>query len=353
MTAGGAPAPRLAAALPEGWTLAPGLVDLQVNGFAGAEVGDDPDQLAAVARGLARAGVVAFCPTLVSRSPAAYRRAAAALTAAPWPADGARPLGAHLEGPFLAPTRAGAHDPAQLRAPAPEALDALLAAFRPALVTLAPELPGALAAVRRLARAGVVPACGHTDADHATGVAAIRAGARLLTHAFNAMGGIAAREPSALVAFLGHRRAGIGLIGDGVHVAPEVAALVARLAGPRLVLVSDATAAAGAPPGEYRLAGLRIRSDGARATAGGRLAGGAAPLWHGLRTLTEAGVPRAAALRAASEAPLRLLGRTPDPGDLVVLDPALRPRLTAIGGRVAWADESLPFAAPEPGAPLA
>ena len=352
MTPAGGPAPRLAAALPEGWTLAPGLVDLQVNGFAGAEVGDDPDGLAEVARGLARAGVVAFCPTLVSRSPAGYRRTAAALAAAPWPADGARPLGVHMEGPFLARARAGAHGPAHLRAPGPAAVDALLSAFRPAIVTLAPELPGGIAAIRRLARAGVVPACGHTDADGATGLAAIRAGARLLTHALNAMGGIAAREPSALVAFLGHRRAAVGLIGDGVHVAPEVAALVARLAGARLVLVSDATAAAAAPPGDYRLGGLRISSDGARATARGRLAGAVAPLWYGLRTLTEAGLPLPAALRAASAAPLRLLGRAPDPGDLVVLDPALRPRLTAIGGRVAWADEGLPFEAPEPGAPL-
>ncbi len=331
--------------LPEGWIVAPGLVNLQVNGFGGVEVGDDPGEPAAVARALPGAGVTAFCPTLVSRSAAAYRRAAAALAATEWPADGARPLGVHLEGPFLA--RPGAHRVSELRPPAPEEVERLLAAFSPAIVTLAPELPGALEAVARIARAGAVAAVGHTEADAETGRRAIAAGARLLTHALNAMRGIESRAPSALTAFLLDRRARVSLIADGVHVAPEVAAVLARAAGRRLVLVSDASAAAGAPPGRYRLGGREIVSDGVRASIGGRLAGSAAGLDAGPRTLAGAGISRGAALAAAVEAPRRLLGLPAGlaPGgaaDLVVLDEGLVPRLTLIGGRVAHADPGLP-----------
>jgi N-acetylglucosamine-6-phosphate deacetylase len=335
--------------LPEGWIVAPGLVDLQVNGFAGAEVGDDPEALAAVAAALPAAGVTAFCPTLVSRSAAAERRAAAALRAARWPGAGARPLGVHLEGPFLAPTRAGAHARGALRRPDPADVDRLLARFAPAIVTLAPELPGALEAIRRIARCGAVAAVGHTEAGAERGRAAIDAGARLLTHALNAMRGIEHRRPSALVAFLADRRARVSLIGDGEHVAPDVAALVARAAGRRLVLVSDAVAAAGAPPGRYRLASRSIVSDGRRAVmAGGRLAGGVRGLDAGPRTLVSAGVGTAAALAAATASPRRLLRLPPGlapgaPADLVVLDDGLVPRLTLVGGRVAHADPALPF----------
>ena len=341
--------PRVA--VPPGWTICGGFVDVQVNGFGGAEVGDDPEEVAAVAAALPAVGVTAFCPTLVSRDEAGYARAARAL-AAVRPAPGsARMLGTHLEGPFLAPTRHGAHDPAVLRTPDADAVDRLLAAFRPAVVTLAPELPGGLEAVRRVRRAGAVAAVGHTEADAATGRAAIAAGAGLMTHALNAMRGVVSREPSALAAFLSHPRARISLIGDGVHVAPEVAAVIARAAGRRLVLVSDAAAAAGAPPGTYRLGSLTITSDGVRATAAGGLAGSALGLDRGPATLAAAGVPRGAALAAAIEAPRRLLGLPAalaegGPADLVVLDPGLVPRLTLVGGRVAHADPGLPFALP-------
>ena len=335
-------------AIPAGWTICAGFVDVQVNGFGGAEVGDDPAQLAAVARALPAAGVTAFCPTLVSRSPAAYERAAAALRGARFDRLSARTLGVHLEGPFLAPTRHGAHDPGVLTAPSPEAVDRMLARFAPAIVTLAPELPGGLTAVRRLRRAGCVVAVGHTEADAAIGRAAIAAGAGLLTHALNAMRGLESRDPSALAAFLAHPRARVSLIADGVHVAPEVAAVVARAAGRRLVLISDAASAAGAPPGTYRLGALTIVSDGRRALAGGRLAGSALGIGHGPVTLTGAGIPRAAALAAAIDAPRRLLGLPPGlaagtPADVVVLDPGLVPRLTLVAGEVAYADPDLPF----------
>lgn len=334
--------------LPEGWIVAPGFVDVQVNGFAGAEVGPDPDALAVVAGALPRTGVTAFCPTLVSRSEAAYRRAAGALARARVPDDAARPLGVHLEGPFLNRARHGAHDPAVLRHPEPAALDGLLAAFRPAIVTLAPELPGGPGAVARISGAGAVAAVGHTEADAATARAAIDAGARLLTHALNAMPGLHAREPGPVGPFLADRRTHVSLIADGVHLDDTSTFICTRAAGARLVLVSDAVAAAGMPPGRYRLGARTVTSDGGRATSRGRPAGAVAGLDAGPRTLVRAGIPRAAALAAAAVAPRGLLGLPPGlapggPADLVVLDEGLVPRLTLVGGRVAWADPDLPF----------
>lgn len=325
-------------ALPEGWVVSAGLVDLQVNGYAGADVAADPDALAVIARHLAVDGVTAFCPTLVSRDMGDYPAAAAVLAAARPPADGARPVGVHLEGPFLSAARAGAHRPAALRPPTPARVDALTGWFRPVLVTLAPELPGALAAIGRLHRGGVRVSVGHTEADAATVRAAVDAGARLVTHALNAMPAVTARGPDGLAAALLDRRVRIMLIADGVHVTPAVCALLARIAGSRLTLTSDATAPAGMPAGDYRLAGVSVHSDGRRATtAGGALAGGVAPLWAGVATLMAAGVDRARALDAAVTAPRRALGLG-DPlaagavADLVLWDAAGRPRCTLLGG---------------------
>jgi len=352
-------------ALPDGWIVAPALVDLQLNGYAGVEVDGGPEALARIAAALPAIGVTAFCPTLISRSEAGYRRAATALSGcANWPprewpigtSPAARVLGVHLEGPFLAPERAGVHPVVALRDPTPGGVDRLLEAFAPAIVTLAPERPGGLEAVRRIARRGVVASVGHTEADARTGRAAIAAGARLLTHALNAMPGIESRRPSALAAFLADPRPCVSLIADGVHVAPEVAAVVARAAGRRLVLVSDAVAAAGAPPGRYRLGRRAVVSDGRRVEWRGRLAGSALGLDEGARTLSGAGVAAAAALTAATWAPRRLLGlpglEPGAPADLVVLDASLVPRLTLVGGVVALADAALPFDVPEVGAPV-
>lgn len=344
--------PRRTVRLPHGWIVAPGFVDVQVNGYAGAEVGGDPAALAHIALVLPATGVTAFCPTLVTRDAAGYRAAAAALAAVPAGAPGARILRPHLEGPFLNPARAGAHRAELTAGPTPEAVDALAGLLYPAIVTLAPELDGAPEAVARLALRGAVVAVGHTEADAACARAAIDAGARMLTHAFNAMRGLEHRAPSALAVFLAHPAVHVGLIGDGVHVAPEVAAVAARAAGSRLVLVSDATSPAGAPPGDHLLAGRPVRSDGRRVTtAGGRLAGAAVGVDAGPRTLTGAGVDVAGALAAAAVAPRELLGLPvpPAPGapaDLVVLDGDLVPRLTLVGGCTVHAHPDLPFDPP-------
>jgi N-acetylglucosamine-6-phosphate deacetylase len=197
-------------------------------------------------------------------------------------------------------------------------------------VTLAPELPGGLDAIPQVRRGGAVAAVGHTEADAAQGSAAIAAGARLLTHAPNAMRGIESRDPSALVAFLGDRRARVSMIADGVHVEARVAQLLAD-----------------APAGRYDLAGRATSSDGGRVEAAGRLAGSALGLSAGPRTLVRAGLGPGPALAAAAVAPRRVLGlpaglAVGDPADLVVLDADLRPRLTVVAGRAAYADPELP-----------
>jgi len=330
--------------LPDGWIAAPGFWDLQLNGFVGAEIADDPAAIARVAVALPAHGVTAFCPTLVSRTPAAYRRAAAALAATRWPRVGARHLGVHLEGPFLSPRRPGAHPPRALALPEPARLGELIAAFRPRIVTLAPELEGGLAAIQALRRAGVVAAVGHTEADAELCMLAIGHGARLLVHAFNAMPGISARAPGPVAAFLATPQTHIAVIADGVHLAGPTLAVLARAAGRRLVAVSDAAAAAGAPAGAYTLAGRRVTSDGRTVRdRAGHLAGSASSLAGAPGLLHAAGRSRAAALAAVVSAPRRLLG-APDPlapgaaADLVILDDALRVRATLIGGAVAWQD---------------
>lgn len=329
-----APAPGVeTVALPDGWVITPGLVDVQVNGYAGREV-DAPGALPHVARALAADGVVAFCPALVSRPLHAYPDAVIRLGDAV--GAGAAVLGPHLEGPFLSPHRPGAHDPGALRDADPQAVDALVA-FAPAIVTLAPEVPGGLDAIGRLRAAGVVAAVGHTECDAATLDAAAARGARLVTHAFNAMPGITARDATPLAAALQDERLYVSLVADGQHVAPEVCRLAAALAGARLVLTSDASAAAGAPPGAFTLGGRAVTSDGGCVRdAAGRLAGGALPLWRCVDRAVGIGVPRAHALWAACGAPREVLGRhlSEPRASLAVLDAEHRPRAVLIDG--AW-----------------
>ncbi|MGH3882205.1 MAG: hypothetical protein ACRDRY_22695 [Pseudonocardiaceae bacterium] len=162
----------------------------------------------------------------------------------------------HLEGPFLAGSRRGAHNAAFLCDPTDQALGVLLAAAAPGtlrLMTLAPERPGALDAVRRLAAAGVLVGLGHTDATAAQVSAAADAGARMVTHLFNAQRGLHHREPGVVGAGLVDHRLTSGLILDLHHVAAEVTRLTFAAAPGRVVLVTDAVAAAGMPPGRYVL----------------------------------------------------------------------------------------------------
>ncbi len=183
---------------------------------------------------LGRFGVSAFLPTLVSPSWPTVARARDALAAGPPESySGATPLGWHVEGPFLAPSRAGAHDPASLRPPSVEAVAGWSPSTGVRMVTLAPELPGALDVVRVLVANGIVVSAGHSAASYDEAVAGFEAGIRSVTHLFNAMSPLDHREPGLAGAALADDRVTIGLIPDGLHVHPAVVGLVRRIVGPR------------------------------------------------------------------------------------------------------------------------
>lgn len=309
---------------------APGFVDLQVNGYAGVDFSaPGEDGYARAGAALLRDGVTAFQPTLVS---APMEEMIAALARVSEVEAGPRIVGAHLEGPFLSPARAGAHETDALLAPDLETLGRLLGSGPVSQVTLAPELPGALELIDALLARGVVASCGHTDADATTAQAAFDRGAAAVTHLFNAMRRPASRDPGIVYAALGREDVFVTLIADGHHLADDTVRTAARAAGDRLVLVSDAAAAAAAPDGEYTLGGtVAIRSAGGVVrTAAGALAGSTLTMLGAVRNLHALGIPLAAALRAATEAPARMV-RRPDLGriepgaraDLVVLDDSL------------------------------
>src|SRR6056297_50883 len=257
--------------------LAPGLVDAQVNGAFGVDLAaaDDADWDRVRAQ-LPATGVTAFVPTFITAPvpelAATLRRVAQrparslvarggsgqpAPSAAPGTAPGARVIGSHVEGPFLAEARPGAHDRRHLIDPTPDTIDTLLDAGGDALayLTLAPERIGSLAAIRQLTAAGVRVAIGHTDATEEQARAAVAAGATLVTHLFNAQRPFDHRDPGVIGVALTADELVCGLIVDGVHVAPRAVRLAFAAAAGRIMLVTDAIASLGMPPGSYELGG--------------------------------------------------------------------------------------------------
>lgn len=293
------------------------MIDLQVNGAGGHDLTMDPEALWKVGAALSGFGVTEFLPTLVSPAWEIVDRGRAALRAGPPPGyAGAMPLGWHVEGPFLAPSRAGAHDPAALR---PASVDAV-AGWSPAsgvrMVTLAPELPHALEVVQSLVANGVVVSAGHSAATFGEAVAGFDAGVRCVTHLFNAMAPLDHREPGLIGAALADDRVTVCLIPDGLHVHPSVVGLVRRTVGPeRLAIVSDAISALGVGPGLHHLAGRDVEVDATSARLpDGVLAGSVIGLDEGVRNLAAfAGCSRDEARLAATRVPARLLGLPSEP----------------------------------------
>lgn len=323
----------------------PGLIDMQLNGGWGHDFSDPSADLAAVAGALPSTGVTAFLPTVVSSPP---RRYAACLRnlAEPVPPDAARVLGVHLEGPFLAPEYAGTHERSALRPPDVDEAMGWLAHGDVRLVTLAPELPGAIECIRALSERGVLVAAGHSGATWQQAERAMDAGLRMGTHLFNAMRPLHHRDPG-LADWLLAAPVALSLICDGAHVAFETVRWVAAAKGPdHLVIVTDGLPALGMPPGRYRLAGQDIISDGTAAhRADGTLSGSALPMDRVLGRLVGSGIDPTLAVRAASTNPARLLGQgsllgsiaVGRPADLVLLDADWKVVATLIDGQVVFA----------------
>jgi N-acetylglucosamine-6-phosphate deacetylase len=324
-----------------GW-LVPGFVDVHCHGGGGAWVTSaDAPAVATVADLHLRHGTTTLVGSLVSAAPDLLARQTAGL--ARLAAEGLI-AGVHLEGPWLAPAHRGAHAAAALRPPDPAEVDRLLAAAegRLVMVTLAPELPGALDAVRRLVAAGVRVAVGHTTASYDQTRAAIDAGACMATHLFNGMPPLHHRDPGPVGALLGDPTVVVELIADGVHLHPAVLRVAAAAASGRVVLVTDAMAAAGAGDGDHRLGDLdvQVRDGVARVREDGALAGSTLTMDAALRlAVTHQVLDLPAAVRATATLPAALLGLA-DRGalvprlraDLVHLDDTLRVRAVWRGG---------------------
>ncbi|OII12724.1 N-acetylglucosamine-6-phosphate deacetylase [Curtobacterium sp. MCBA15_008] len=312
--------------------LTPGFTDLHGHGGATEAYEDESfaDSLAMHRSHGTTRSVLSLVANPITALAASLRRVRAVMATDPLV------LGVHLEGPFLSPHNKGAHNESFLVSPTPAAVDALLEAGEGVIrqVTIAPELPGALDAVRRFVSAGVVVAVGHTVGTYDQARAAFDAGATVLTHAFNAMPGLHHRAPGPIGAAVADDRVTLELILDGVHVHPVVASMLMRAAPDRVALITDAMGAAGAADGSYRLGSLDVTvTDGVAHVAGtDTIAGSTLTQDVALRNaVTRAGrtLPEAvAALTSVPAAALGLgdrLGRLA-PGfaaDLVALSPSL------------------------------
>ncbi|WP_144877025.1 N-acetylglucosamine-6-phosphate deacetylase [Microbacterium sp. 1.5R] len=317
-----------------GALLAPGFIDIHGHGGAGASFDDGVDAIR-TARALHRShGTTRAIVSLVTAPLDDLARRVAEI--AELMRTDRDILGSHLEGPFLDPGHHGAHEPSLLRAPVPADVARLLDAGAGTVrqVTVAPELPGGLDAVRLIVEAGAAAAVGHTDADATMARAAFDAGASVLTHAFNAMPGIHHRAPGPVLAAAADHRVVLEAIADDVHLDPHVVKLLFDTAPDRVALITDAMAAAGSADGHYDLGAVSVtvRDGIARADDTGSIAGSTLTQDVALRRAVDAGVPLPTAVRALTATPASAVGfgdrlgalASGYVGDAVLLDAQLR-----------------------------
>jgi N-acetylglucosamine-6-phosphate deacetylase len=334
--------------------IAAGFIDLQCNGADGVDITNEPHRILEVAAVLPRFGVTSFLPTVVT-APRSTRVAAIVtmteLARAEHRADGRRtatPLGLHFEGPMISRHHLGAHvprfaaEPESLR----DEIETWASSGAVALVTLAPELTGAVDVIERLVAAGVTVSAGHTAMTPLDYAAARAAGLSYVTHLFNAMAPFGHRSPGPIGATLADESVTVGVICDGIHVEPTAVAMAWRSLGPtRMSLVSDASPALGAPHGRFRIGGYEVFHDetGVR-TVDGVLAGSALALDRAVRNLMSfAECSLADALATVTTTPADLLGladrgriRPGARADLTILDDAGHLHATVIAGETAW-----------------
>jgi N-acetylglucosamine-6-phosphate deacetylase len=332
--------------------LAPGYVDIHIHGGAGHDVMEtDPAALPAVEQLLAKHGVTSYLPTTVTASGdhilAALDRLATAIENAERDSGSrglrAQPVGIHLEGPFISFARRGVHPPQDLLSPTLPVFERFWQASRGRIrvITMAPELEGARELIAEAARRGVCVSLGHSDANLHDTRAAVEAGARHATHAFNAMRPLGHREPGIVAAVLTDSRLSADIIADGIHLDPTIVELFLKAKGPDLaVLITDATSATGMPDGRYRLGWFEVEVKDGMCTAEGKLAGSVLTMDRAVRNVTKfAGWGLQQALRLATLNPSQVVGLSSRgkleagrEADIVVLNPNGEVRTTFIHG---------------------
>jgi N-acetylglucosamine-6-phosphate deacetylase len=308
----------------------PRLIDLQVNGFAGIDLLTAPiEGWHEVARALAARGVGGFVANLITSDPEVLARAlaTASIVQRERRAGAAELIGVNLEGPYLSPAKAGTHPVAWMREPNASQVDDWLTSPVIVGMTIAPELPGALQAIEKFCAAGKLVSLGHSGATASEAHAGFDAGAQGVTHIFNAMSGPTSRDAGLAGVALTRANVAAQMLCDRVHLSDDVARLVFASAADRVVLVSDAMAAAGLGDGDFVIGGMPVQvRDGIARNEAGAIAGSAHDLAHALRVALDLDYPVALAVAAATARPADLIGR-PDlgrtrvggPADVVVL----------------------------------
>jgi N-acetylglucosamine-6-phosphate deacetylase len=333
--------------------LAPGFIDIHIHGGAGLDVMRAPlTELPRLGQFLAKHGVSAYFPTTVAapldETCAALERIAKFIEQSAEGANGssaeARPLGIHLEGPFLSHKRRGVHPPECLLPATLHTFDRLWQAARGQvrIMTIAPEIPGALEVIAAAAKRGVCVSIGHSDAEMSTAQDAVQAGAKHATHTFNAMRPLDHRDPGILGEVLTDNRVSADLIADGIHVAPAVVKIFLQAKGlERSVLITDAISATGMPDGRYRLGPIEVDVKDGTCTADGKLAGSVLTMDRAVRNVMAfAGWNLRDALRAATLNPAQSVSLAPLHGviaagseaSFVVLSPKGEVQKTIIRG---------------------
>jgi N-acetylglucosamine-6-phosphate deacetylase len=342
-------------------TLAPGFVDIHIHGGAGLDLMRAmPSELPRLGKFLTTHGVTGYFPTTVAApldaTCAALGRLADAIETAARSINNnkinnnneqaqARPLGIHLEGPFLSHQRRGVHPPEYLVAPTVEVFERLWQAARGhvRVLTIAPEIPGAMDVIAEAARRNVCVSIGHSDAEMPVAQQAIKAGARHATHTFNAMRPLDHREPGIVGEVLSNDRISADIIVDGIHVDPAVVKLFLRAKGRnRAVLITDAISATGMPDGRYQLGPIEVDVKDGKCTSNGSLAGSVLTMDRAVRNVTKfSNWKLRDAVQAATLNPARAVGLSAHHGilskgsaaDFTVLSPAGEVLKTIVGGR--------------------
>ncbi len=338
--------------LPETWHLIPGMIDVHMHGAAGADFMDaTPKALATISKALPQEGITSFVPATMTVEPpgieTALRNANTYCSQAH--TTGAEILGINLEGPFVAPIKAGAHNAEYSQEPNIKAIKRWqeLAPDLIKLVTIAPELPGSQKVIEYLTKNNIVASIGHSNATYAEAEAAIAAGAKHATHLFNAMHAIHHREPGIAIAALLNPQIVVEVIADGVHLHPAMLQLVMKLKGPTgIVLVTDSVRAKHLGDGSYNLGGQKvIVKKGVARLEDGTLAGCTLSMDQALRNIIKfTDCSLADAVHMATTNPAKQIGVFDTKGsiavgkdaDLVVLDEKLHVRMTIVKGKIVF-----------------